>query len=314
MSTPTVTRPSSRSASPRGGGRAVAASTRDTIAGWAFVAPLILGISLFNLYPMMLSLYSSFTSWNGFGTHDWIGLQNFATISKDDIFWQTLRNTLYFTAFTIPLTMSIAFLMALLCNNRHLRARGFFRTVFFTPFVTNVVAISLIWSQLYTPGTGLIAKVLAIFGIEGPSWLTSSTWAMPAVIIVAVWHGIGFPMLIMLSALQGIPNPIYEAAEIDGARGLARMFRITLPLISPQIFFVLITQIIATFQVFGIIFVMTKGGPANQTSVYIYNLYQKGFILGQLGYASALAWLLFILILAMTFIQLRIQKRWVFYG
>jgi multiple sugar transport system permease protein len=278
------------------------------------VAPLTIGIAVFELYPIILSAYTSFTSWNGFGQRTFIGLQNYVQISTDDLFWQTLRNTGYFAAVSIPLTVIVAFFLALLCNNGKLPARGFFRTAYFTPFVTNVVAIGLIWQQLFSPQDGLINGFLKLFGIVGPSWLTSSTWAMPAVIFVGTWHVIGYPMLILLSGLQGIPKNLYEAAEVDGASAWRRLWSITVPLISPSLFFVLITQVIASFQIFGLIFVMTQGGPANATNVYIYNLYQTGFVLGKFGYASALAWILFIIIVAITAVQLKLQKRWVFYG
>ncbi|SDS39393.1 carbohydrate ABC transporter permease [Microlunatus soli] len=284
------------------------------LAGWIFVAPLAIGIAVFNVYPILFSLYTSFTSWNGFGVHSFIGVDNFTRMVHDDIFLKTLRNTIYYSAVTIPLTILVALLLALLCNTERLPIRGFFRTAYFTPFVTNVVAISLVWFQLYAPDTGVINRLLAIFGITGQSWLTDSAWAMPAVIVVATWHGVGYPMLILLSGLQGIPKGLYEAAAVDGASRWSRLIRITLPLLSPSLFFVIITQVIATFQVFGIIFVMTQGGPANGTNVFIYNLYQNGFVFGKFGYASALAWVLFIVIMIITLIQLKLQKRWVFYG
>lgn len=295
-------------------GRSRRGRVRASIPGWLFVVPLIIGVCVFNLYPMLLSLYTSFTDWNGFGTHTFVGIQQYLNIGKDNLFWQSARNTVYFSAGSIPLTVVIAFALALMCNNGRLRGRGIFRTLYFTPFVTNVVAISLVWFQLYTPNGGVVNRFLAIFGITGPSWLTSSTWAMPAVILVAVWHGVGYPMLILLGGLQGIPTVLYEAAQIDRASAWTRLWRITLPLVTPSLFFVIVTQIIVSFQIFGIIFVLTKGGPANATSVYIYNLYQSAFVLGNFGYSAALAWVLFVVILCLTLFQWRLQKKWVFYG
>jgi multiple sugar transport system permease protein len=154
---------------------------------------------------------------------------------------------------------------------------------------------------------------LRLFGIAGPAWLTDLTWAMPAVILVSVWQGVGYPMIILLAGLQGIPEDYYDAAKVDGASIWRRFRDITLPLLTPTLFFLLITQFIASFQVFGIIYVMTRGGPANATSVYIYNLYQNAFAFGKLGYASAMAWILFVLIASFTFIQWKLQRRWVFY-
>jgi ABC-type sugar transport system permease subunit len=179
--------------------------------------------------------------------------------------------------------------------------------------VTSIVAIGLVWTQFFTP-SGVINQVLAKVGIAGPSWLTDSHWAMPAVILVSAWQGIGYPMVILLAGLQAIPESLLEAAEVDGASATRRFFGVTLPLLTPQLFYVLITQIISSFQVFALIFVMTKGGPGNATNVYIYYLYQNAFTFGDLGYASAMAWVLFLVIGLVTFVQLRLQRRWVFYN
>jgi multiple sugar transport system permease protein len=180
--------------------------------------------------------------------------------------------------------------------------------------VSNVVAVSVVWFWIYQPQYGVLNSLLAKVGIEGPAWLSSTTWAMPAVIMVSVWQGVGYPMIILLAGLQGIPHELYEAAKIDGASPWNQFWKITLPLLTPTLFFLFITQFISSFQVFGIIYVMTQGGPANETSVYIYYLYQTAFAFGKMGYASAMAWILFAIIGAVTFIQWKLQKRWVFYG
>jgi multiple sugar transport system permease protein len=206
----------------------------------------------------------------------------------------------------------MAMVLALLCN-RSMRGVYWYRTAFFAPNVTSTVAISLVWFWLYAPDVGLINWGLSQMGIEGPAWLSSVTWAMPAVIVVGVWQHVGYPMMILLAGLQGVPESLYEAAKLDGATATQRFRHVTLPLLSPSIFFLLITQFIASFQVFGLIYVMTGGGPANATNVYIHYLYQNAFSFGRLGYASAMAWVLFALIGLITLIQWRLQKRWVFY-
>jgi multiple sugar transport system permease protein len=195
-----------------------------------------------------------------------------------------------------------------------MRGISLLRAAYFAPYITNVVAIGYIWYWIYNPERGLINALLSGIGIDGPSWLASSTWAMPAVVIVSVWQGAGYPMVIFLAGMQGIPKDLYEAAEIDGAGPWRRVRRITMPLLTPHLFFVLVTQFITSFQVFGIIYIMTQGGPGHSTSVYIYYLYQQAFGSGKLGYASALAWLLFIILVTVTYVQWRLQRRWVFYG
>jgi multiple sugar transport system permease protein len=201
----------------------------------------------------------------------------------------------------------------LLCN-RPSPGIALFRTAYFIPSVSSVVAVSVVWFWIYQPQNGVLNGLLAQIGIEGPAWLSSTTWAMPAVILVSVWQGIGYPMVILLAGLQAIPPNLYEAARIDGASSVNQFWKITIPLLTPTLFFLLITQFITSFQVFGIIFVMTQGGPANATSVYIYYLYQNAFAFGRMGYASAMAWILFAMIATFTFVQWKLQKRWVFYG
>jgi multiple sugar transport system permease protein len=286
---------------------------RENIEGWLFIAPVILGVLAFQFIPLLVSLYASFTRWDGIGAPEFIGLENFITLfTADSLFRLTLKNTIYFTAGAIPLTVALSLFLALLCN-RKMAGSNFYRTAYFTPHITNVVAISFVWFWFYAPEDGVINGLLSMVGVDGPAWLSSSTWAMPAVIVVAVWQGVGYPMVIFLAGLQGIPQQLYEAAKIDGASAWHRLRYVTLPLLTPSFFFVLITSFITSFQVFGIIFVMTQGGPANDTNVYIYYLYQNAFSYGKMGYASAMAWILFILIATITMIQWRLQRHWVFY-
>jgi multiple sugar transport system permease protein len=287
---------------------------RRHIEGWIFIGPVILGIAAFQLVPIALSIFASLTDWDGLNSPEVVGLENYRKlIAEDPYFRKTVRNTLFFVAGHIPLTMGIALALALLCNSR-MRGIALFRTAYFMPSVSNVVAISVVWFWFYQPQDGVLNGLLSTIGIDGPAWLSDIRWAMPAVIVVSVWQGVGYPMIILLAGLQGIPESMYDAAKVDGSTAFQRFRDITLPLLTPSLFFLLITQFISSFQVFGIIFVMTQGGPANATSVYIYYLYQNAFAFGRMGYASAMAWLLFAAIALVTFAQWKLQKRWVFYG
>jgi multiple sugar transport system permease protein len=281
--------------------------------GWLFISPVAVGVIAFYIGPILYSLYTSFTNADGLTRRDWVGTFNYRRLlTRDDAFRETLVTTLYYVVGHIPLTLGLALGLALLCN-RQMRGVTLFRTAYFLPVVTNVVAISLVWSYLFYPDTGPFNWVIGLFGADGPSWLTSTTWAMPAVIIVSVWFGVGNPMIIFLAGLQGIPDVYYEAAEVDGASAWWRFRSITIPLLTPTIFFLTIIQFIASFQVFGIIYVMTSGGPANATEVYIHNLYKNAFQFSRMGYASAMAWILFLIIAVISFLQWKMQKHWVHY-
>jgi multiple sugar transport system permease protein len=282
--------------------------------GFLYIAPLILGIVAFQLFPILVSVYISFTEWDGISPVEFVGVANYTEMfTEDPLFLETLRNTIVFTLLAIPLTTVLGFLLALLCN-RKLRGISLLRAAYFAPYITNVVAIGYIWYWIYNPERGFINGLLSTVGIDGPAWLSSSSWALFAVVIVSVWQGAGYPMVIFLAGLQGIPKDLYEAAEIDGAGAWNRVRRITLPLLTPSLFFVVVTQFITSFQVFGVIYIMTQGGPGNATSVYIYYLYQTAFSFGKLGYASAMAWVLFVILALVTYGQWRLQRRWVFYG
>jgi multiple sugar transport system permease protein len=281
--------------------------------GWLFVSPLVVGIGVFQAYPLLVSLWSSFTDWDGLSTQQFIGLDNYITMFSDSTLLDSVVTTIIFTVVSIPLSVGLALFLALLCNGRDIKGTALFRMAYFTPYVTSIVAISLVFMQFFAP-EGLANSALATFGIEGADWLTNSNTALWVVILVAVWQGVGYPMVILLAGLQGIPQELHEAAKVDGASSWRRLVSITLPLLTPQLFFVLITQFILSFQVFAVIFVMTHGGPGTSTSVFIYYLYQNAFAFGQLGYASAMAWVMFAFIILVTLFQWRLQKRWVFYG
>jgi multiple sugar transport system permease protein len=281
--------------------------------GWLFISPVAIGVLGFYFVPILVSLYASFTNWDGLTRRDWVGTFNYERLlTRDDAFRDSLKNTLIYVCGHIPLTIGVALGLALLCN-RKMPGVTWFRTAYFLPVVTNVVAISLIWGFFFTPGTGPLNWAIGHFGVNGPSWLTDTQWAMAAIIIVSVWFGVGYPMVILLAGLQGIPEVYYEAAKVDGASAFWRFRSITLPMLTPVFFFLTITQFISSFQVFGIIYVLTSGGPANATEVYIHNLYKNAFQFSRMGYASAMAWLLFLGIAVISLLQWRLQKYWVHY-
>lgn len=287
---------------------------RQNIEGWLFVAPIVLGIALFQLIPVVVSMGASFTDWDGLSAPYFVGIANYQQLlGGDPLFLRVVVNTLIFTVLSVPLTVALALVLALMANIR-VPGTAFFRTAFFSPYVMNVVSIGFIWYYVYSPTNGILNSGLRLMGIEGPEWLSNSFWVLPAIIVVSAWQGVGYPMVILLAGLQDISEEMYEAAKLDGAGGWARLRSITLPLLSPQVFFVILSQFIASFQVFGLIYVMTKGGPGHASSVYIYYLWQTAFAQGKFGYASAMAWLMVLLIAFVTWGQWKLQKRWVFYG
>jgi multiple sugar transport system permease protein len=285
----------------------------QALEGWLFISPIMLGVLAFYVLPILTSLYTSFTNADGFTPSRWVGLANYERMfTRDRYFLDSVVNTLYYVVGHIPLTIGAALGLALLCN-RKMRGVTLFRTAYFIPVITNVVAISLVWNYFYLPRIGVLNSTLSVLGILGPAWLDDPRWAMFSVIVVSVWFGVGFPMMILLAGLQNVPEIFYDAARVDGASAWGRFRHVTLPLLTPSLFFLTITQFISSFQVFGIIYVLTAGGPGNATAVYIYYLYQNAFQQSRMGYASAMAWVLFIVIATVTVVQWKLQKRWVVY-
>ncbi|MCG8514744.1 MAG: sugar ABC transporter permease [Halanaerobiales bacterium] len=281
---------------------------------WAlvFLLPNLLGFLLFILIPILASFGLSFTQWDLLGDISWVGLGNYTELLSDKIFIQVFWNTLYYSVGTVPLGIAIALLLAIALNQK-IRGVKFYRGAYFLPVVSSTVAVAVVWQWIYNPEFGLLNYVLSLLGIDGPSWLTSTVWAMPAIIITSIWKGLGYNMLLFLAGLQGIPKTYYEAAEIDGANWFNKFWKITLPLLSPTTFFVVIMSVISSFQVFDIIYVMTEGGPGRSTSVLVHYLYQNAFQYFRMGYASAIAYILFFLVFILTLIQLKRQKNWVIY-
>ena len=278
------------------------------------MAPQILGLALFVLGPVAGSFLISLSDWDaGGGAAHWVGLLNYATLfGGDQLFWQSLRNTFYFTAVSVPLAMVLALLVALALNQQR-RSITIYRALCFAPTVTSSVAIAIIWGWLFQPTFGPINVGLAQLGITGPQWLSDTVWAMPAVIIVAVWHAVGYNFVLFLAGLKNIPAELQDAARVDGASDLQRLWHVTLPLLTPTTFFVMVVSIIGSFRAFDVIWILTGGGPINATNVLLIRMYELGFMFLRLGQAAALAWVLFALIFAVTLAQFRFSG-WVHYG
>ncbi len=282
-----------------------------TIAGYLFLLPNIIGFLVFSSIPVLATLAISMLDWDMIRTPTFVGLGNYAALlTEDAVFLQVLRNTAYFVIGTVPAGIILSLLLAVAMNSR-IRGITFFRAVFFIPVITSSVAVAMIWRWLYNGDFGLINTGLDLIGLPMVPWLSSSKWAMPAVILMAIWKRIGYDMVLYLAGLQAIPPQLYEAAEIDGAGRLQRFWFITLPMLTPTTFFIVVISIIGSFQVFDLAFILTSGGPGNATNTIVMYVYNQAFQFFHMGYAAAVAWVLFTIILIVTLIQWRIQKRWV---
>ena len=279
-----------------------------------FLFPSLAGLLVFLITPMLASLALTFYEWDPLiPTHfTFVGMDNYMTLIKDANFWSALGHTLYFIAGYIPLVLVTGLSAALLMNQK-LVGRTFLRGAFFMPVISAWVAVALMWSWIFNPKYGIINYLLGLIGIVGPNWLYDPTWAMPAIILTSVWKDTGFIMVLFLSSLQNIPQEYYEAAALDGADGWAKFRYITLPLLSPTVFFTLIISLINSFQVFDQVWIMTEGGPAGSTSVLVEQIINNSFRYGRMGYAATLSWVLFLIVFGVTIFQTRMQKNWVTY-
>ena len=275
--------------------------------------PVVLGIGIFQIYPTIFSLYASLTQWNLLTPPRWIGLDNYVDLfTTDRFFFQTMQNTGVYTFGVVVPAMIIALIFAILLN-QEIRGKYLYRAIYFVPVIVPAVAVALLWQWLYEPNFGLINSALRVIGIKGPAWLGNTEWAMRAVIIQSIWAGLGFNIVIYLSGLQSIGREYYEAASIDGAGFRHQFFYITLPLLSPVTFFILVTGVIGTFQDFTVPFIMTGGGPAGATQLVVMYLYGLAFRLQNMGTASAVAYIVFIVIVTLTALNFLLARRWVFY-
>jgi multiple sugar transport system permease protein len=286
----------------------------EAVAAYLFLLPNIVGFLIFTLLAVLASAGLALTSWDIISwPPDFVGLRNFERLlTVDDTFQKVLWNTTIFTVASVAASMILSLGVAL-AMNAALRGIVFFRTAYYLPVVTSSVAVAVVWTWFYNPDFGPLSYYLSSVGVRPPQWLGSPQWALPAVIIVAVWKAIGYDMIIWLAGLQGIPQHLYEAASIDGASRWRRFTGITLPLLTPTTFFVLVISLIRAFQVFDIVQVMTDGGPADATRTMVLFIYDQGFKYLKMGYAAAVAWTLFLIVFAVTIVQWRVQKGWVHY-
>ena len=290
-----------------------------------FLLPSLVGFILFSILPIIGTLFISATNWDGlseltlvsnfsgFMEKFFVGLENYRRLFQSEALYQALSNTLKFIVMYIPLMFVVSLCIAAILNSK-VKGVGFFRIVYYIPVITSWVAGSLIWKWVLNPQYGILNSILAKIGIQGPQWLQSAKWAMPAIVLASVWKDMGYFGLMFFSGLQGINREYYEAASIDGANGIQKFFKITLPLLTPTIFFVLIISLINSFQIFPQVMIMTPdGGPGGSTMVMVELIYKYGFEYYEMGTASALSLILFVIIMLLTFVQMKLQKKWVNY-
>lgn len=282
--------------------------SKQSRAAFFFLLPSTVILSLFVFWPILNSFWLSFHQWSLLeAKHPWAGLSNYRMLVQDERFWNSVNNTIYFTLGSVPLGIVLALLLAILCV-QPLRGMNGFKAIYFLPVISSFAVISIIWGFLMDPDIGLLSHYLSNMGFETVGWLRSTKWAMPAVILVAIWKNIGFNMVIFMAGLQAISVSLYEAAKIDGANALQRFWHITIPSLRHTTLFVVTISVIASFQVFDQVFVMTHGGPLFHTETIVYYIYHNGFGLLDMGYASAIAWILFLFVFVLTLAQLKFFK------
>ncbi|WP_425453866.1 carbohydrate ABC transporter permease [Oceanobacillus arenosus] len=288
---------------------------RETIAGYIFLAPMLIGTTTLVIIPILATIFLSFTDWNfitGIGDFNFIGMENFRTLFNDEIFIKSLINN-FILLLVVPFGLLVSLILAVVINN-HVYFKDFFKVIYFMPYISSVVAIAIVFQVLFHPTFGPVNQLLMSLGVESPpGWIADISYALPSVMIILIWTNIGFQLIIYLAGLQNIPKELYEAAEMDGASSWYKFRKITVPLVSPTTFFLLVTGFISTFKVFDLIIVLTNGGPANSTSVPVFYLYQEAFVELKTGYSSAIALILLVLVLLITFLQWTVQKKWVNY-
>ncbi len=288
---------------------------KETLIGYTFIAPTLVGLTVFFIIPIIATLVLSFTEWNfiaGIDKMEFVALDNFTKLFQDPIFIKSLHNNLILLI-SIPITIIIALFLAIVLN-KQVYFKNAFKVVYFTPYISSIVAIAIVYQVLFHPSHGPVNQFLISLGMDNPpKWLADTTFAIYSILSIQVWVSIGFYMIIYLAGLQGIPKDLYEAADIDGATRLQKIRFVTIPMLSPTTFFLIVTGIIYTFRIFDLINVLTAGGPANSTTVIVYYLYDTAFVNLKTGYASAMGLVLLVMVLIITIIQLRVQKKWVNY-
>jgi len=284
----------------------------EVIAGYTFITPWIIGMLAFTLIPVIYALVLSFMKWNVFGSPTYIGLANYKKMfTTDPLFWKSLWNTFYMTIFGVPLQLLTALAIASLLN-MDVKGLSFYRAIYYIPSIVPLVASAILWLWILSPDFGILNAALRLIGIRGPKWIASAEWSKPSLILMMMWSS-GGTMIIYLAGLKGISRQYYEAADIDGATWWAKFVHITLPLLTPTLFFTAVMGVIFTMQIFTQAYVMTQGGPLDSTMFYVYHLFNNAFAFYKMGYASALAWVLLIIILILTIIQFTMSRYWVYY-
>ncbi len=286
-------------------------ATRRNVAGYLFILPALLGVALFCLFPMLFSIGIGFTDWNMKSTPNFIGLSNFQAMLNDPIVWQSVKVTCYYTLLSVPLSNIFALFMAMLLNSK-VKGMSYYRTIFYIPSIVPAVAASAIWMFIFNPYNGLLNTLVSWVGIPAQMWIYSPSQVVPCMAVMAAW-GSGGTAIIYLAGLQGVPGQLYESIEMDGGNGYHKFMHITLPLISPVIFYNLVMGVINSMQAFTQGYIMTKGGPNNASLFYVLLLYNRAFKSSDMGMACAMAWVLFIIIGALTAINFYVSRKWVYY-
>ncbi len=283
---------------------------------WAylFLAPQIIGMLAFMLLPILCSFYLCFVDWDFINPAKWVGLQNFKAVFADPVFIKIIGNTVYLALGIVPLTIILALLLAV-CANRALKGLGVIKAALFLPMVTSTVAISMVWYWLFAPDFGMLNLTLyQFFGIQGPGWLTTTEWSKPAIILMTVWRGVGYTFIIFLAGLKGISRDYYEAAELDGAGEIRKFISITFPLLSPVVFFVLVTSTISALGIFNEAFMLTSGGPLNSSYTMMLYLYNYAFRFSKMGYAAVVSLVMAVMQIGISIAQFKLSGKWVNYG
>lgn len=284
----------------------------DKFIGWFMISPMAIGFTIFMFGPLIYAFFMSLHDWPLLGDNTFIGLDNYQNLFKDATFLNSLKVTIMFSFGLVPLNIMLAILLAVLLKDKFWGV-GIFRTAIFVPVVTSIIVWAIVWKYLLAPEMGVINQALSFFGIQGPAWLLNKSTALPAVIVVSVIKNVGLNMILFLTAMQQVPKELYEASELDGASVFTKFNKITLPLITPTIFLTIIITMIGAMKVFGQVYVMTGGGPGESTKVLVYYIWETAFRLFDMGYASAIAFVLFFILLLFTVISWVVRKRWVFY-
>lgn len=287
---------------------------KKNLVAYSFILPNLLGFFVFTFIPIIFSLLLSFCEWDSGNPIKFVGLDNFVTMfTKDKSFWISLKNTLYYTVVTVPVTLVLSLFLAILMN-KPIKGRNFFRSVLFFLYVASLVAVAVVWMALFNPDRGPINGILMALGVNNPPrWAASTTWAMPTIIGLTVWKGMGYYMIVYLAALQGVPKELYEAAALDGASGWQQFRNVTWPNVTPTTFFILMMLLVSAFKSYDTMYITTQGGPGEATKVLAYHIYNSAFVSSKFGYASALSMVLFVIVMVVTLIQFKGEKRFTNY-